>query len=180
MYPTFDVSESVVRLVAGGRMMDTGSQSFVRWALGVGGVLGLVCAGIMFPMALGEYGKSSAAANFFTGLPSWVQLTGAPPAGITMLIMGFLCALLLVFGSWPVKICVALAGAWFLYAEVVFRPGGPLDQQVQQTFDMTPFYVAALVSTAVLTAVSVLALVTLALRRSPAVARGEASQHAGS
>ena len=67
-----------------------------------------------------------------------------------------------------------------LYAEIVFRPGGPLAQRVEQTFDMTPFYVAALVSTGVLIAVSVLALTTAALQKSSVVVMGEASRRDGS
>ena len=161
-------------------MIDNRSQRFVRWVLGVSGVLGLVCAGIMLLMTLGDYGKSSAAANFSGRLPSWIQLIGAPPAGIAMLIVGFLCALLLAFGVWPVKICAALAIAWFIYAEVVFRPGGPLSERIQQTFDIAPFYDAALVSTGVLIAVSVLALIAASLRSSPVVALGEASLRASS
>ncbi len=180
MHPTFDVSESVVALALRGRMMDTGSHSFVRWALAVSGVLGLICAGIMFPTALGDYGKSGAAANFVVRLPSWAESTGAPPAGTSMLIVGFLCALLLVVGRWPVKICAALAATWFLYAEIVFRPSGPLAQRVEQTFDRTPFDVAALVSAGVLIAVSVLALTTAALQKGPVVVMGETSRRADS
>jgi hypothetical protein len=79
-----------------------------------------------------------------------------------------------------VKVCAALAAAWFLYAEVVFRPGGPLSQQVQQTFDFTPFYRAALVSVGVLAVVSILALTVAALQKGLAVAPGGLRQRAGS
>jgi len=150
-------------------MMDTGIRSSVRWAFAVGGICGLICAGIMIPIALGQYAKSAAAANFMVRLPSWAEWTGAPPAGTSMLIVGFLCALLLVFGRWPVRICAALAAGWYLYAGVAFRPGGHLAQVMEQTFDMTPFYVAALVSAGFLIVVSVLALVMVAQKASVGV-----------
>ena len=79
-----------------------------------------------------------------------------------MLILGSLCALLLVIGRWPIKVCAALAVAWFVYAQAAFGPGGHWARQLEQTFDYTPFRVAALVNAIALLAVSVLALVMAA------------------
>lgn len=79
-----------------------------------------------------------------------------------MLIVGALCALLLVAGSWPIRACAGLVAAWFVYAQAAFAPGSRLAEQMAQTFDMTPFYVAGLVGVAALVAVSVLAVVIAA------------------
>ena len=78
-----------------------------------------------------------------------------------MLIAGFLCALLLVVGRWPIKVCAALAVAWFVYAQVAFGSGSPLEQKVSDTFDYTPFYRGGLVGVIALLVVSILALVVV-------------------
>jgi hypothetical protein len=141
----------------------TGLRGDVRWALAIGGAVGLICGGIMLTTALGQYGKSSGAASFMMRLPFWARWDGVPPAEPSMLIVGFLCALLLVAGRWPVKVCAALSAAWFLYAEIHFRSDGPAARHFAQTFDMTPFYHGALLTAGVLVVVSVLALITAAL-----------------
>jgi hypothetical protein len=69
------------------------------------------------------------------------------------------------------RVYAALAAAWFLYPEVAYRPGGPLAQRLEQAFEMTPFYVGALVSAGVLAALSVLALILAGLPKT-AVAFG--------
>jgi hypothetical protein len=109
-----------------------------------------------------EFGNSTAAFHIVSRLPSWAQWGAAPPAPVTMLILGSLCALLLVIGRWPVKVCAALAVAWFVYAQAAFRPGSHWAQQLEQAFDYTPFRVAGLVSVIALLAISALALVTAA------------------
>ena len=109
-----------------------------------------------------EFGHSTAAYHILDRLPDLGSVGAAPPAPVTMLIVGSLCALLLVIGRWPIKVCAALAVAWFVYAQAAFGPGSHWAQQVEQTFDYTPFRVAALVSVIALLAVSVLALVTAA------------------
>ena len=85
-----------------------------------------------------------------------------------MLILGSLCALLLVSGRWPIKVCAAWAVAWFVYAQSAFGPGSHWPQQMAQAFDFTPFRVAALVSVIAMVAVSVLAL-AMAARATGAV-----------
>jgi hypothetical protein len=79
-----------------------------------------------------------------------------------MLLVGFLCALLLVAGRWPVKLFAALAAAWFVYAQVAFASGSRWTLQLEDGFNMTPFRVGGLVGAAALLAVSVLALVIAA------------------
>ena len=64
--------------------------------------------------------------------------------------------------------------------DVTFSPGGHWAQQMQTTFVMTPYRVAALVSLAVLLAISVLALVTAARAGGSAAMAGGAAERAGS
>jgi hypothetical protein len=134
----------------------------LRWGLTISGVLGLLCSASMLLVTQVEFGLSTAALRITDRLPSWALWGAAPPAPVTMLILGSLCALLLVIGRWPIKVCAALAVAWFVYAQAAFGPGSHWAQQVEQTFDYTPFRVAALVSVIALLAVSVLALVIAA------------------
>ena len=150
--------------------MATGSRGDVRWALAIGGVVGLLCSGIMLTAALGNYGHSSGAARLFARLPYW-GLWGGIPAGPSLLVVGFLCALLLVAGRWPIKVCAALAVAWFLWAEIHFRSGGPVERHFAETFDMTPMYHWALLTAAVLIVVSILALITAVLPKRRAKSR---------
>jgi hypothetical protein len=136
-------------------MVDASLRKALRLALLIGGVLGVLCAVTMFLVTLTQFGHNAAALSF----PPWAQLGAAPPAEVTMLIVGALCALLLVAGSWPIRVCAALVAAWFAYAQAAYAPGSHLAQQMAQTFDTTPFWVAGLVGVAALLAVSVLALV---------------------
>jgi hypothetical protein len=132
----------------------------LRWALIASGVLGLLWSASMFLVTLGMFGQGGAVLFILDRLPAWALGGGAaPPAPVTMLIVGSVCALLLVIGRWPIKICAALAVVWFVYAQAAFGPGSHWARQVEQTFDFTPFRVAALVSAIALLAVSMLALV---------------------
>jgi hypothetical protein len=137
-------------------------QKSLRWVLTISGVLGLLCSASMLVVTQVDFGHSAAAFHILDRLPSWAQWGAAPPAPLTMLISGSLCALLLVIGRWPIKVCAALAVAWFVYAQAAFGPGSRWAQRVEQTFDYTPFRVAGLVSVITLLAVSVLALVIAA------------------
>jgi hypothetical protein len=137
-------------------------QRSLRWVLTISGVLGLLCSASMLVVTQVEFGHSTAAFHILNRLPSWAQWGAAPPAPVTMLILGSLCALLLVIGRWPIKVCAALAVAWFVYAQAAFGSGSHWAQQVEQTFDYTPFRVAGLVGVIALLAVSVLALVIAA------------------
>lgn len=143
--------------------MNTRLQRSVRWALNIGGVLGLICTAAMIPVALDFAAKGGGVVSFYVGLPSWAQWGAVPPTGFAMVIVGALCALLLVSGRWPTGVCAALAAAWFIYAEVAFASGGYWEQQIAVNYTRTPYFVAGLVSAAMLLAVSVLALVTAAL-----------------
>ena len=139
--------------------MDARSLRYLRWVLIISGVVGLLCAASMLLVTLVEFGHSTTALHIADRLPSWAQWNAAPPAPVTMLIVGSLCALLLVAGKWPIKICAALAMAWFVYAQAAFGSGSHWSQQMEQAFDFTPFYVGGLVGAIALLAVSVLALV---------------------
>jgi len=134
----------------------------LRWALAVSGVLGLLCAASMLLTTQASFGHSSAAANLALRLPSWAVWGAAPPREIPMLVVGALCALLLVAGGWPIKACAGLVAAWFIYAQAAFGSGSRWAQQIQQSFDMTPFRIGALVGVVALLAVSLLALVLAA------------------
>src|SRR5450756_1188319 len=101
----------------------------------------------MFLITQVMFGHSRAVLFILDRLPAWALGGGAaPPAPVTMLILGSLGALLLVIGRWPIKLCAALAVAWFVYAQAAFGPGSHWARQMEQTFDYTPFRVAALVS----------------------------------
>ncbi len=149
--------------------MDIGSRPFTRWALAIAGVVGVCVAGLL-PVTLTQYGHRIIALSLTRRLGDWV--VGAPPAGLTLLVAGFLCALLLLVARWPVKACAAVALAWFVFAQAAFRPDGRWAQEMAQTFDMTRFYVGGLVTMAVLLALSILALIT-AVVASPVQARGK-------
>lgn len=97
--------------------MDAGSLKSLRWALAVGGALGLLCTALMLVVNLAVYGHSRAAASFVVRLPSWAVWGAAPPSEVTMLLAGVLCAPLLVTDRWPVKVCAALVARWFAYAQ---------------------------------------------------------------
>ncbi len=142
--------------------MDAGMRRSLRRVLAIGGVLGLLCAASMLLVTQVEFGHSTAALHVAERLPSWEQLSAAPPAQISMLIAGFLCALLLVAGSWPIKVLAGLSAAWFVYAQAAFASGSRWAQQMQVGFDFTPFRVGGLVSVVALLAVSVAALVIAA------------------
>ena len=75
-----------------------------------------------------------------------------------MLIVGGLCALLLVVGRWPIKVFAALAVAWFVYAHLAYGPDSRWTAELQQAFDFTPFRVGGLVGVVALLALSILAL----------------------
>ena len=135
----------------------------MRWALSVGGVLGLICTASMIPVALNFGAKLGATVSFYAGLPNWAQWGAVPPTAYEMLLVGALCALLLVCGRWPARVCATLGAAWFVYAEVAFGPGSRWELQAEQSFTMTPYLVAAIVSAAVLLALSIVALVMAAL-----------------
>jgi uncharacterized membrane protein len=138
--------------------------------LAIGGVLGLLSAVSMLLVTLVEFGASRAALSITERLPTWAQLSAAPPAQISMLIAGFLCALLLVAGSWPIKVFAGLSAAWFVYAQGAFGSGSHWAQQMEAGFDFTPFRVGGLVGVIALLAISVLALV-IAVRPTSVAAR---------
>jgi hypothetical protein len=143
--------------------VDARYRRSLRWVLIVSGVLGLLCAADMLLVTLVYYGHSNHALwSIEERLPSWAVWGAAPPAEVTMLIVGSLCALLLVAGRWPIKVCAALAAAWFVYAQAAFGSDSRWAQQMAESFDTTPFWVGGLVGVAVLLAVSVLALVIAA------------------
>jgi hypothetical protein len=159
----FGVSASASRKTLGRHIVDARLLRSLRWTLIVSGVLGVLWSAPMFLVTLVMFGHGGAVLFILDRLPAWALGGGAaPPAPVTMLIVGSLCALLLVIGKWPIKLCAALAVAWFVYAQAAFGPGGHWARQVEQTFDFTPLRVAALVSAIALLAVSVLALVMAA------------------
>ena len=143
-------------------MVDGSLRRSHRWVLTISGVLGLLCSASMLLVSQAEFGRSTAALNILDRLPSWTQWDAAPPAPATMLVLGSLCALLLVIGRWPIKVCAALAVAWFAYAQADFAPGSDWALQAERSFEHTPFRVAALVSVIALLVVSILALVIAA------------------
>ena len=154
--------------------MDVGSLKSLRWALAVGGALGLLCTVLMLVVNLAVYCHSRAAASFVVGLPSWAVWGAAPPSGVTMLLAGALCALLLVVGRWPVKACAALVAVWFAYAQWGFGPDSTVMQRAMQTLDMKPLSVAGFVSVAALLVVSGLAVAVAAM---PAAMARRRQQH---
>ncbi len=154
--------------------MDAGSRRTLRWVLGAGGAVGLLCAGSMLLVTLAEYAAKPTAANVAARLPYWAQLGAAPPASLSMLIAGFLCALLLVVGGWPVRVCAALVAVWFVYAQATFGNGSPLQQKVSETFDYTSFYHGGLVGVTALLVVSLLALVIAIRPTTPYLTPGRA------
>jgi hypothetical protein len=140
-------------------MVDPRLLRSLRWLLLAGGVLGLLSAASMLLVTLAVTGHSLTASSIVDSLPSWLLWTGAPPSGISMLIAGFVCVLLLVTGRWPVKVCAAVVAAWFVYAQAGFNSASHWAQQADQSFDFTPFYVGGLIGAAAMLVVSVLALV---------------------
>ena len=143
-------------------MVDARLLRSLKWVLIVSGVVGLLGAVSMLLVTLAQYGGNGAASSIVDKLPSWTFLPAAPPANVTMLIAGSVCALLLVAGRWPIKLCAALAAAWFIYAQAAFGSGSHWAQQMAQTFVTTPYYVARLVGVGALLVASVLALVIAA------------------
>jgi len=139
--------------------VDTKAVTSLRWALLIGGIAGLLCAASMLLVSQGEFGHSTIGVRIAERLPSWAQWGAAPPAQVPMLVAGFLCALLLVAGRWPIKLGAALAAAWFVYVQSGFGPGSHWWRVAGETFDYTPLRIASLVSVIALVAVSVLALV---------------------
>jgi len=160
--------------------VNTKLERSMRWALGLCGVLGLLCAVSTVPMALNFFARGGAIVAFWVGLPAWFQWSAVPPNGVEMLIVGALCALLLVSGRWPAAVSALVAAAWTLYVYVTFSPGGHWAQQMQTTFVMTPYRVAAVVSLAVLLLISVLALVTAARAGGSASTAGAAVERSDS
>jgi lysylphosphatidylglycerol synthetase-like protein (DUF2156 family) len=142
--------------------VDARSVRSLRALLAVGGLLGLFGAASMLLFTLAAYGESTAAANISEGLPSWAVWAATPPGRVPMLLVGFLCALLLVAGRWPVKVFAALAAAWFVYAQVAFASGSRWTLQLEEGFNMTPFRVGGLVGVVALLALAVLALLMAA------------------
>lgn len=144
-------------------MVDERSSRFLRWALGVSGALGLLSAVSVFLFTLIAYVPSPIAARIYNTLPPWTSPEGAtPPGAIVMLIVGGLCALLLVVGRWPIKVLAALAVVWFVYAHSAYGPNSRWTAELQQAFDLTPFRVGGLVGVVVLLALSILAVVIAA------------------
>jgi len=139
--------------------VDEGLRRSLRLALLITGCLGVLAAAVMLLVTLVQFGHSTAAMS----LPPWAQWGAAPPHELVMLIVGALCALLLVSDPWPVRVGAAAVAAWFAYAQAAFGPGSRFAELSAQTFDRAPFWTAALVSVAALLAVSVLAL-ALAVR----------------
>ena len=142
--------------------MDARVVRSLRGLLAVGGILGLFCAASMLLFTMVAYGDSTTALNISERLPSWAVWAATPPGRVPLLLVGFLCALLLVAGRWPIKVFAALAAAWFVYAQVAFASGSHWTLQLEQAFNMTPFRVGGLVGVGALLAVSLLALVMAA------------------
>ena len=134
----------------------------MRWGLGVGGVLGLLCAVSTVPIVLYGFTRGAAVVDHYFGLPIWLQGGNLPPSGFGMIILGGLCALLLVSGRWLLAVFGAAAAAWFVYADVTFSPGGHWIKQLEMSFTTTPYRVHALVSLALLLVISLVALLTAA------------------
>ena len=112
--------------------MDARLLRSLRWALIVSGVLGLLWSASMFLITQVMFGHSRAVLFILDRLPAWALGGGAaPPAPVTMLILGSLGAVLLVIGRWPIKLCAALAVAWFVYAQAAFGPGSHRARQME-------------------------------------------------
>ena len=139
--------------------MDAGSRMALRTALLVAAGLGVLGAVSMLLVSLMQFGHSLAAQS----LPAWAQWSAAPPAEVVMLVVGALCALLLVAGSWPVRACALAVAGWFVYAQSAFAPGSRYAEELAQTFDSGHFWSADLLGVAALLAASVLAIM-VALR----------------
>jgi hypothetical protein len=135
--------------------MDAGLRQALRAALIISAGLGVLCAVITLLVSMAKFGHSTAALS----LPTWAQWSAAPPAEIVMLVVGALCALLLVAGSWPVRVCAAAVATWFVYAQGAFAPGSRYAEQLAQTFDTTHFWTADLVGVTALLVAAVLAIV---------------------
>jgi hypothetical protein len=147
------------------------AHPFTRWLLGIAGGVGLVCAVATVPVTMVQYGhRTIISLSLAMRLGDWV--VGAPPAGMTLLVAGFLGALLLLVARWPIKAYATIALAWFVFAQSAFRADGRWAQQMSQTFDTTPFYVGALVTAAVLLVLALLALITAVFARGAVQARG--------
>jgi hypothetical protein len=150
-------------------MVPTQSESSLRRALTIAGTLGLLGAATMLPVAIGlAFGRPGGGVAFvFNTLPTWVSYQTLSQAGIFAVLAGALCALLLVAGRWPVRVFVLLAAALFMYGDWAFSTGGYWRAQMAVTFDATPYYFFIAGRAAVLTALSVLALVAAVRLKRP-------------
>jgi hypothetical protein len=133
----------------------------MRWALSIGGFFGLFVTATMLPVTVGlAIGRGGEAYAFAEDVvPIWARYSALSAGGIGVLVVGALCALLLVSGRWPTRVLAGLAATWFIYAKWAFTVDKYWQNRMANTGDLTPYFVFVAISAAVLLTVSVLAFI---------------------
>ena len=125
-------------------------------AIGVGGLLlALTTVPAVFSLVTGR-GKLGPYNEFF--LPSTLRWSVLSSAGVGLILVGGLAALLMVGGRWPARTVSAVAVVWFVYSKVAFTGTGYWAGWMAIRGDATPYSVAVAISAVFLVALSVLSI----------------------
>ena len=132
---------------------------------GGGLLLALTAIPTLFSLVTGN-GKLGPYSEFF--LPTYLQWSVLSFAGIGLILVGGLAALLTVIGHWPARIIAAASVVWFVYANTAFTGRGYWGHRMSITGDGTPYSVGLAISATLLVTLSVLALLCVRQHRAGA------------
>lgn len=123
---------------------------------GVGALLfALTAIPTLFSLVTGN-GQLGPYNEFF--LPTYFQWSVLSFAGVGLILVGGLAALLTVVGHWPARIIAAVSLVWFVYSKSAFTGKGYWGYRMAVSADGTPYSVAVAISAALLVTLSVFAL----------------------
>jgi len=118
-------------------------------------LLALTAIPTLFSLVTGN-GQLGPYNEFF--LPTYLQWRVLSFAGVGLILVGGLAALLTVAGHWPARIIAAVSLVWFVYSKTAFTGKGYWGSRMAISGDGTPYSVAVAISAVLLVTLSVFAL----------------------
>jgi len=135
----------------------------LRRSLLVASILAFACAVLMLP-TVAALVTGRAAVSFVYEyqwhLPAWLSWSEWTQTGIRLIVVGALCALLIVAGPWWVRLVGAAGAAWALYAKVALTGATYWTAWMSARGDLTPYTVFTTIDAAVFLAMGVVGLIT--------------------
>ena len=134
-------------------------QTSVKWALRATGATGMILGLATLPTVWAVMtGQAKLGVMYEADLPAWVQWHNVSATGAGLVLMGAICALLIVSGRWPARVLAVVGVAVSIYSKAAFSGTSYWLNWMAVRADGTPYSVVVAVLGFVLFAVSITAL----------------------